>query len=429
MSPKRARIPAEKPSSARNNSAVRKLQPVPRTRSGREERLLARLKAAEESLRAIRSPDVDALVVLGSRGAKVITLQGGESAYRLLVEAMSEGAATVSSDGAVLYCNGRFSELVEQPAAQVVGLTIQSLVHEAQRERAAKFLRLARKHPAKGEFLLRSSRGRLIPVHLSLNRLSGFRGHGFGLVVTDLTEQRRKQQEEIKLAEDLHRLVLERELVAQEGERRRIARELHDEAGQLLTSLLVGLRSLEDSTEIADCKSLGRKMREITAQAIDEVGRLARGLHPTALDDHGLGAALSRYVEEYSTTHRIAVQLSVHGLKSQKLSPAVQIALYRILQETLTNVARHSRAKTARVELRHSARALQMSVIDDGAGFDTKAVSLRTSHHLGIQSIRERSAMLGGTATFTSGSKGTQVLVRIPLIDWAVPALVRPLGA
>jgi signal transduction histidine kinase len=201
---------------------------------------------------------------------------------------------------------------------------------------------------------------------------------------------------------------------AQEEERRRIARELHDEAGQLLTSLLVGLRTLEDSRNIADAKAKGRRLREITAQAIDEVGRLARGLHPTVLDDHGLGVAMSRYVTEYAKTHNIAVDLALSELDCGALPPAVQIGLYRILQEALTNVARHSGAKAVSITFAHSATALRVVVTDNGRGFDTQAAAISSSH-LGIQSMRERAAMLGGTLSFTSKGTGTRILVQVPL--------------
>ena len=236
------------------------------------------------------------------------------------------------------------------------------------------------------------------------------------MVITDLSEQKRKQAEEIKQAEATQRLLLERTLSAQEEERRRIARELHDEAGQLLTALLVGLRTLEDARELADVKVQGHRLREITAQAIDEVGRLARGLHPSVLDDHGLGVALSRYAEEYTKTHKIAVNLTLNELDSGNLPPGVQITLYRILQEALTNVARHSGAKAVNLRFARSAATVEVAVIDDGCGFDAEAVAV-SSRRLGIQSMRERAAMLGGTVSFIPQRKGTKILVKVPVAD------------
>jgi signal transduction histidine kinase len=223
----------------------------------------------------------------------------------------------------------------------------------------------------------------------------------------------------------MHRLLLERTLSAQEEERRRIARELHDEAGQLLTSLLVGLRTLEGSRNLTDVKVQGHRLREITAQAIDEVGRLARGLHPTVLDDHGLGVALSRYVTEYIKTHNIAVDLQLSALDSSNLPSAVQIGLYRIVQEALTNVARHSGAKAVRIKFARLPTTLEVAVIDDGCGFDAKAVAV-SSHRLGIQSMRERAAMLGGTVSFPSQRKGTKILVRVPLAKQNLQPLAEP---
>ena len=387
-------------------------------------KLLARLKTAEETLRAIQSGEVDALMVSGRRGEQVVTLKGGEPAYRMLVEAMSEGAATLSRNGAVLYSNRKFAEMIRRPPGKVVGIAVQSLVEETERDRFETFLAEAQKGVAKGEFNLRSSDGSLVPVYLSLNRFRGYEGHALGMVITDLSEQKRKQAEEIKQAETMHRLLLERVLSAQEEERRRIARELHDEAGQLLTSLLVGLRTLEDSRNIADAKAQGHRLREITAQAIDEVGRLARGLHPTVLDDHGLGVALSRYVAEYAKTHNIAVDLTLDELDSSDLPPAVQIGLYRILQEALTNVARHSGAKAVSILFARSATALQVAVSDNGCGFDAKAATV-SSNRLGIQGMRERAAMLGGTVSFTSKGTGTRILVQIPLASQDVQPLAR----
>jgi PAS domain S-box-containing protein len=401
--------------------SVRKLPssppPDPRTQ------LLTRLETAEDTLRAIQSGEVDALMVSGRRGEQVVSLKGGERAYRMLVEAMSEGAATLSRDGAVLYCNGRFAELIGRPPARIIGMTVQLLVAETERDRFEALLAEAQKAVAKGEFNLLCADGSLVPVYLSLNRFRGYKGQALGMVITDLSEQKRKQAAEILQAKAMHRLLLEHTLSAQEEERRRIARELHDEAGQLLTALLVGLRTLEDARKLTDVKAQGQRLRQITAQAIDEVGRLARGLHPTVLDDHGLGVALTRYVTEYTKSHNIAVDLTLNELDSSDLPPAVQIALYRILQEALNNVARHSGAKTVNITFARMATVLEVAIIDDGCGFDTKAVAV-SSHRLGIQSMRERAAMLGGTLSFTSQRKGTKILVQVPLANQDFQPLV-----
>jgi PAS domain S-box-containing protein len=390
-------------------------------------RLRARLKIAEETLRAIQSGEVDALMVSGHQGKQVVSLKGGEPNYRMLVEAMSEGAATLSRDGAVLYCNRRFAEMMCRPPARLIGVAVQSLVAKTERDRFNTLLTDARKTIVKGEFNLRCADGRLIPVYLSLNRFRGFKGQALGMVITDLSEQKHKQAEEIKQAEATQRLLLERALSAQEEERRRIARELHDEAGQLLTALLVGLRTLEDARKLPDAKVQGQRLREIAAQAIDEVGRLARGLHPTVLDDHGLGVALSRYAAEYTKTHNIAVDLTPNELDSCNLPSTVQTALYRILQEALTNVARHSGARAVSIRFARMPKAIEVAVIDDGCGFDAETVAI-SSHRLGIQSMRERAAMLGGTISFIPQRKGTKVLVQVPLADQHFQPLTGPRG-
>ena len=397
-----------------NAPSLRKLPSS--TLQNKPTKLRARLKAAEETLRAIQSGEVDALIVSGPRGEQVVSLRGGEPAYRMLVEAMSEGAATLSRDGAVLYCNRRFQELLSRSPGKIIGVAAKSLVVESERDRFETLLVEAQKAVAKGEFNLRSKDGSLIPVYLSLNRFRGYKGQALGMVITDLSEQKRIQAAEIKQAEVMHRLLLERTISAQEEERRRIARELHDEAGQLLTALLVGLRTLEDTRKLAEVKVQGHRLREITAQAIDEVGRLARGLHPTVLDDHGLGVALSRYAAEYTKTHNISVDLTLNELDSSNVPSAVQIALYRILQEALTNVARHSGAKAVSIQFVRLATTMEVVIIDDGCGFDVRAVAV-SSDRLGIQSMRERAAMLGGTISFTSQRKGTKILVQVPLAN------------
>jgi signal transduction histidine kinase len=145
------------------------------------------------------------------------------------------------------------------------------------------------------------------------------------------------------------------------------------------------------------------------------------------LDDHGLGVALSRYISEYTKTYNIAVNLKLNELDSSTLSSAVQIGLYRIIQEALTNVAKHSGAKAVSIKFARLAMALEVAIVDDGCGFDAKAMTL-SSHRLGIQSMRERAAMLGGTVSFASRRRGTKILVRVPVADRDLQPLVERSG-
>jgi signal transduction histidine kinase len=170
-----------------------------------------------------------------------------------------------------------------------------------------------------------------------------------------------------------------------------------------------------------EVKMQADRLREITAQAMEEIGCLARGLHPTVLDDLGLGVALSRYAADYTKIHNIDVDLNVEVLDSCNLSSMVQITLYRILQEALTNVARHSGAKKVIIHFTCVAESIEVAIIDDGYGFNTTSTEV-ASPRLGIHGMRERAVMLGGTVKFVSqhqGGKhhGTTILVRVPLAD------------
>ncbi len=232
-------------------------------------------------------------------------------------------------------------------------------------------------------------------------------------IISDITQ--RKLAEESRRDEELRRQLLEHVLSAQEEERRRVARELHDEAGQLLTSLLVGLRTLCGARTLTEAKNQAQHLREITAQAIEGVGRLARGLHASVLDDLGLAAALARYASDYSRVHGIAVELDTGVLESVPVPSTVQTGLFRIIQEALTNVAKHSGAKRVSVTFKSLVDTLQVSVQDDGKGFSVARPACNASNHLGLQGMRERAAILGGELKLHSApGEGTTVTVVVP---------------
>ena len=168
---------------------------------------------------------------------------------------------------------------------------------------------------------------------------------------TILAAERRGQERTAEANEGRARL-LKQVMSAREEEQRRIARDLHDGIGQSLTSLLLGLRAAAEVPTFEEARARLGELRGITASLLDEVRRLARGLRPIVLDDLGLAAALERYAAEYTQAHGIAVDVYAPDLALARLPAEVETALYRIAQETLTNVLKHAAAKAVSLVVR-----------------------------------------------------------------------------
>jgi PAS domain S-box-containing protein len=231
-------------------------------------------------------------------------------------------------------------------------------------------------------------------------------------IVQDITEKLALQAAQNQ--EEIRRLLLDRALQVQEDERRRIARELHDEAGQLMTSLLVGLRTINDVRRLADAKQQARRLREIASNAINEIGRLARGLHSSVLDDLGFEPALRRFADEFAKSNDIRVDLEMATSDLSGFSRDEQINLYRIVQEGLTNVARHARAQHVQIKFQNSPADLDVTICDDGRGF--RSALSHPFSHLGIEGMRQRAASLQGNLRITTPpGGGTEVRLQIPL--------------
>jgi signal transduction histidine kinase len=159
---------------------------------------------------------------------------------------------------------------------------------------------------------------------------------------------------------------------------------------------------------------MARRLREVAAHTVDDVGRLARGLHPAVLDDKGLVAAMRRHVSDFAKSFGVVVDVRVHGSVARRLSPLVQSTMYRILQEALTNVARHARAHMVGVVLTHKDAMLELAIRDDGVGFDP-AAALSEASGLGLHGMQERVALLGGSVQIESrAGHGTTIRARIP---------------
>jgi len=234
------------------------------------------------------------------------------------------------------------------------------------------------------------------------------------VIIQNVTEKLSRQAAEQQKI--IQRLLLDRTLHVQEDERRRIARELHDEAGQLLTSLLVGLRSLSDARTLRVAKKQAKAMREIASQAIAELSRLACGLHSSVLDDLGLEAAIRRYLDDFSAAHKITSTLELETNAPLVLSNDAQLNVYRIVQEALTNVARHSQASQVEINFKKDDSDLLITIADNGRGLSQAELNAGLSRHLGIESMRERAAILGGDLQLVSEPEhGLKLLVRVPL--------------
>lgn len=257
----------------------------------------------------------------------------------------------------------------------------------------------------------RTKDGKLIDVDVSWAPLE-LNGKNVRLaMLQDITERLALQVAQHH--EEIRRLLLERALQVQEDERRRIARELHDEAGQLMTSLLVGLRSVSDARRLADAKRQAKRLREIASGAINEIGRLARGLHSSVLDDLGIEVAIRRFADEFAKTHAIQIQLEIAAAHLSEFSRDEQINVYRIMQEALTNVARHAQAREVHIKFQSSPSEVEVTICDNGRGMSD--IANTSSRHLGIEGMRQRAASLGGTLQVSSlVDGGTQVRLQIP---------------
>jgi signal transduction histidine kinase len=212
--------------------------------------------------------------------------------------------------------------------------------------------------------------------------------------------------------------MLGRVIGAQEAERARVARDLHDQIGQSLTSVLLGLRLVDgtlatEAPDLDDARAHTAEVRALVAQALDEVRRIAFDLRPTVLDDVGLVAALRRLAMDHIERHGITVELRLVGLDDDtRLSSELETVVYRVVQEALTNVARHAAASRADVVLSVDGHRVQATVVDDGMGFPVGDHELAS---LGLAGMRERASLVGGRLDIISGrGEGTTIVLKVP---------------
>jgi two-component system CheB/CheR fusion protein len=258
----------------------------------------------------------------------------------------------------------------------------------------------------------KQSERQLQQAHAQLERRVEERTHQLAAANAQL----QSEMAERGAAEDARAEVMRRLVTAQEEERRRISRELHDQLGQELSALRLGLATLAGKPG-ADHAAVVARLQEIAAKLDEDVDRLALSLRPSALDDLGLQAAVQQHVEEWSEQYGIAAETQFVGSDESLLPGDVEIVIYRVVQEALTNVAKHANAQHVSVILERREDQVHVIVEDDGRGSDVDITDRTVDRRqLGLIGMRERVALVGGTLTIESEvGLGTTVFARIPL--------------
>jgi PAS domain S-box-containing protein len=377
--------------------------------------LQIRLTEAEDTLNAIRNGSVDALVVRTRRGERLFTLKGADEPYRILIEAMNEGAVALKN-GIVSYCNSHFARMIGRPMEEVFGVTIFDLVEapgafwsalrDLQREKVER---------VSSEGALRIADRNWMPVLLSASRFYSEGAAAISLVVTDITERKEAERTRQELS---HRI-----LNAQEQERQRVARDLHDSVNQLLASAKYRLQNIASPEDARAHRDL-EQARRLIEKAIKEVRAISRNLRPSELDDLGLVAALKSLAHDFSERTGITARFAADSGK-YPLAPEAKMTVYRIAQEALNNVEKHSGARRVHIALNHSKGEVRLSVADNGNGFNVSKLNGKAGW--GLQNMTERARFLGGNFESKSApGRGTKVCVNIPCRRGGGTALRKP---
>ena len=252
--------------------------------------------------------------------------------------------------------------------------------------------------------------GRHVPVEIS-SRLIFADGVAVGVqgCMRDVSERKRVQA----AARTYSRRLIE----AQEGERRRMSRELHDQVGQILTAVKMNLHALREKCSAPDILSSIDDNMKVIDEAVDQVRDLSVDLRPLLLDDFGLVIAVRWYLDRQAKSCGVPADFTTRSLgEDDRFSSELETACFRIVQEAVTNVARHARATRISVVLERTGQDLILLISDDGAGFDMKALRSTSAATLGLRSMEERVQAVGGTITIDSAPDlGTAICARIPI--------------
>ena len=367
------------------------------------ERSLQLMEEAEQTLRAIQYGTVDAFVVEEPEGHPVYTLEGSDLPYSTLVERMQQGAAMLDGRGCIIYCNLSLAQLLGVSREKVIGGYMQDLLDPADRPSCQKLQQEAQTGSSECEMSLRLADGSLIPANFSFSVLSRDKS-ATGVLITDL----RLHKQQIEFASRLQHI--------QDEERKRIARELHDSVGQLLAAIGMNINIVLAQSHKLDSKA-ARAVSDnarLVEQVSSEIRTISHLLHPPLLDLAGLASALHWYVDGFSERSQIKVDLEIPA-DLGRLPSDMEIAIFRIVQECLTNIHRHSGSSTAAIRVYQEKERVIVQVEDRGKGIPAeKQRELEAGRGgVGFGGMRERVRQLGGTLEIRSQGSGTLVSVTL----------------
>ncbi|HUF76908.1 MAG TPA: PAS domain S-box protein [Longimicrobiales bacterium] len=329
--------------------------------------------------------------------------------YRAIFDSSPDGCLVVDGSGIIRAANPRVEELFGWTPEQLLGQKVEVLVPEMHREahsgHRSRFVADPHNRPMGVGLDLRGARrdGTTFPVEISLSPWAAGEG-GLRVICTvrDVSEYRRLRN------------FSEGALQATEEERRRIARELHDDTAQRLATLILRVRRLAEERDHHKRSQLHEEIREELVDAAEGVKRMARGLRPPEIEELGLALAITAHVRSLREGAGFEVQAELDAV-DHALSVTAKLALYRIVQEALSNARRYSGVDRARIRLFLEDGTVVAEVSDEGIGF-TQSQALESGGGLGLVGMKERAAMVGGRLTIDGESgKGTKVTVTVPV--------------
>lgn len=334
----------------------------------------------------------------------------GESpvlSHRIVFEAAPDGILIVDEKGRIRDANEAAVGLFGYDRDELVGSAVERLVPQQARDAHVRqredYMDAPRTRPMGAGLDLHARRkdGRRVPVEISLSPCSTPEGRFVIAAVRDVAERKR-----------LRRLGAGT-LRAAEEERRRIARELHDDTAQCLAALLVRLRVVRETRDAEPRDRLLDEMQGDLVAAVEGVRRISRGLRPPALEDVGVATAIRSHVRTLAEVSDLELELELDPVEAVT-DPEAQLVIYRVVQEAMTNVIRHSGAERARIVVTRADGGVVVRVEDDGRGFDAEQVLLE-NRGLGILGMDERARLVGGHLRISSEpDRGTRVELRVP---------------